>query len=203
MATNRLFWAIVVLVGAGAGIGLLVLRPASSAAPTVEAPAASWAAGTQRAPAFRLRDQNGQPVSLASFRGGPVLVTFIDPLCRDYCPLEATRLMDVVRSTHTPVIAVSANPFGNARANLVQDNRKWHLTRDWHWAVGSWAQLRAVWNAYHVAFLVTTKKIAGVKVRYIVHTEGSYLIDANGDERALFLWPYYTNSVVQALHRLS
>ena len=60
-------------------------------------PAMTWAKGTRRAPDFRLTDQNGKPLSLHSLRGRPVLVTFIDPLCRNLCPLEAQVLNDVVR----------------------------------------------------------------------------------------------------------
>jgi hypothetical protein len=37
-----------------------------------------------------LRDQNSRPVSLAGYRGRPVTVTFIDPLCRNLCPLSAS-----------------------------------------------------------------------------------------------------------------
>ncbi len=47
--------------------------------------------------------------------------------------------------------------------------------------------------------LDTTKKLAGVTVHTIAHTEGAYLIDANGYERALFLWPYRADGVVQTL----
>ena len=35
-----------------------------------------------------------------------------------------------------------------------------------------------------------------MKVRYITHTGAAYLIDANGDERALFLYPFTTDQVV-------
>jgi len=44
------------------------------------------------APGFDLLDEQGDPISLSSLRGRPLIVTFIDPLCRDYCPIEAQRL---------------------------------------------------------------------------------------------------------------
>jgi protein SCO1 len=202
VSARRLLWAVALLVGAGAAIGLLVVRP-SSRASTASAPAATWAAGARTAPAFTLRDQNGKPVSLAAYRGRPVLVTFIDPLCRNYCPLEAAQLdhalAGVSAASRPAIVAVSANPYGNARANLQQDLRKWHLGSDWRWAVGTRAELERVWSAYDIAVLVTTKTIAGVRVHDVTHTEGAYLIDRNGDERALFLWPYKARSVVRAL----
>src|SRR5205807_2267695 len=81
------------------------------------------------APPFKLVDERGVPFSLASLRGRPVIVTFIDPLCRDYCPIEAQRLNTVVGSfpqgSKPAIVAVSVNVYGNARANLLQDERKW------------------------------------------------------------------------------
>ena len=192
---------LVLLVGVGAAAGLLALH-SSSASPSAAAPAATWAAGERPAPAFSLRDQNGKSISLAQYRGKPLLVTFLDPVCRDYCPLEAKVLAAAVAQAPTSIVAVSANPFGNARANLVEDIRKWQLHDGFRWAVGSNAQLAPVWSAYGVQVLVTMKKIAGVRVRYIAHTEAAYLIDGNGHERALFVWPYTTATVLRALKNL-
>src|SRR5581483_11621187 len=145
-------------------------------------------------PDFRLVDQSGRPVSVSAYRGRPLIVTFIDPLCRNFCPLEAKQLNALVRTLpaaqRPAIVAVSVNVFGNARANLLQDARKWRLVPEWRWGVGSEARLSAVWQRYHVAVLVTTKKIAGVTVHRIAHTEAAYVIDKSGYERALFLWPY-------------
>jgi len=160
----------------------------------VGGPASSWAAGARKAPSFHLTDQNGKPVSLAAYHGRVVILTFLDPLCRNYCPIEATRMGDVVRSlprTARPaVVSVSVNVFGNARRYLLQDVHKWKVGPEFRWAVGTPKQLRAVWKHYDIGVLDQTKKIAGVVVHNIVHTEAAYVIDANGDERALFLWPF-------------
>jgi cytochrome oxidase Cu insertion factor (SCO1/SenC/PrrC family) len=176
-------------------------------APTSDAPAATWMAGVRRAPAFALEDQHGKPVSLASLRGRPVLVTFIDPLCRDYCPIEAQRLNDVVRSfppaQEPAIVAVSVNVYGNTTSILAEDARKWKLVPQWRWAIGAPSELGRVWRTYGVQVLVSTRTVAGVKVHTVTHTEGSYLIDADGYERALFLWPYSSKGVVQALRGLS
>ncbi|HET8893223.1 MAG TPA: SCO family protein [Gaiellaceae bacterium] len=202
MSAKRLLWMLVLLVGAGAVAGLLALRSSSQASPSVAAPAATWAAGVRPAPAFSLHDQNGRPVSLVAYRGKPVLVTFIDPLCRNYCPLEARVLGDAVARAPAAIVAVSANPYGNAAATLKQDIGKWRLTPAFRWAVGSNAQLSRVWDAYDIQVLVTTKRVAGVRVHEVAHTEAAYLIDANGHERALFVWPYTSATVVRALNSL-
>jgi cytochrome oxidase Cu insertion factor (SCO1/SenC/PrrC family) len=179
----------------------------SSVAPVSDTAAATWPAGKQRAPDFALRDQQGAPVSLAALRGRPVIVTFIDPLCRDFCPIEAQHLNDVVRTLPTAekpeILAVSVNIYGNAHSNLTEDARKWKLVPQWRWAIGASPALSRVWSAYHIAVLATTKTVAGVKVHTIGHTEAAYVIDAQGFQRALFLWPYSAAGVVRTLRALT
>lgn len=206
-----LFWGAVLVIGLAAGIGVLLVnawpRAQSSAAPVARGPAATWAAGKLRAPDISLVDQTGAPLSLASYRGRPVVVTFIDPLCRDYCPLEAKHLNDVVRSfpagSRPAIVAVSVNVRGNAREYLLQDADKWKLVPQWRWGIGSEAQLAGVWNSYHIGVLETTKKITGVTVHSIVHTEAAYVVDAAGYQRAIFLWPYSAEAVTRTLRQLA
>jgi protein SCO1 len=205
-----LFWSVVLFLGLAAGIGLLLLdrspRAGTGAVPVADRPAATWAAGL-RAPGISLVDQNGAPLSLASYRGRPVVVTFIDPLCRDYCPLEAKHLNEVVRSfpagSRPAIVAVSVNMLGNSRKNLLEASDKWKVVPQWSWAVGSESQLASVWKKYHVGVLVTSKKVAGVTVHDVVHTEASYVIDAAGYERAIFLWPYSADAVTRTIRALA
>ena len=60
-----------------------------------------------------------------------------------------------------------------------------------------------MWRRYQIGVLVTTKRIAGVTVREISHTEAAYLIDGRGYERALFLWPFRSGDVRATLAKLS
>jgi cytochrome oxidase Cu insertion factor (SCO1/SenC/PrrC family) len=195
----------------GVGIGLLVVlltrhgTPAAQTAPPLHA-ATTWPAGAKPAPGFRLLDEKGSPISLGAFRGRNVLVTFIDPVCRDLCPLEAQTLMTAVRGLPTAqrpaILAVSVNPWADTASNFRLDATHWHLGAAWHWAVGTQAQLARVWRAYHIGWQAQTKRIAGVTVHQIAHTEGSYLVDASGYERALFLAPYGANDVLATIRSL-
>jgi protein SCO1 len=202
-------WGAAALIGLVVGATLVAVRSSSPKASTsvVAGPATTWASGRKPAPAFDLKDQNGNPVSIAAFRGRPLIVTFIDPLCRNYCPIEASRLNAVVRSLppaqRPAILAVSVDVYGNARRYLVQDIQKWKVGSEWHWAIGSSSQLNAVWNHYEIGVLVTTKKIAGVAVHNITHTEAAYIVDAKGDERALYLWPFSAADVKSTLTALS
>jgi cytochrome oxidase Cu insertion factor (SCO1/SenC/PrrC family) len=205
-------WGTVLVVGIGAGAAIVALRPSSQAALPMTlstAPAGpdmSWAAGAHPAPGFSLTDQAGKPVSLAAFRGRPVIVTFIDPLCRNLCPLEAKVLNNVVHqlpaASRPAILAVSTNIYANKRAYLLQDEHKWSLVPQWRWAVGGSAQLAAVWKNYKVQVLVVTKKIAGVTVHEIAHTEAAFLIDPKGYQRALYLYPFRAQDVERTLRTL-
>jgi cytochrome oxidase Cu insertion factor (SCO1/SenC/PrrC family) len=204
-------WALPVAAAlvATAAISLgLVLRSgdapkAAIAEPAATEAAATWSRGELRAPELALRDEDGRPLTLSSLRGRRVLVTFIDPLCRNLCPIEAQRLSSVVRAlpaAERPVIAaVSVNIAGNSRAALALDRRKWRLPREWRWGIGDRGALARVWHAYHVQVLVTAKTVAGVRTQSVSHTEAAYLIDGDGYERALFLWPYTAAAVANAL----
>jgi len=187
-----------------------VLRP-SSTSPAVASSAASgppvtWPIGKKVAPGFTLRSESGAPISLKQFHGRPVIVTFIDPLCRNLCPREAKVLGRVVaqipEAQRPAIVAVSTNQWADARKNLVLDKTKWSLPNDWHWAVGAPAALANVWKDYAIGVSVATKTIAGIKVRRITHTEAAYVVDRSGDERALYLYPFRVSDVVRTLRSL-
>jgi protein SCO1 len=164
-----------------------------------------WSAGQRPAPGFELTDQDGRRVSPSAYRGRPLIITFIDPLCRNLCPLEAHVLNQLDRSlpaSQRPVIiAVSVDLWADTRADLLQDYSKWGLVPQWRWAVGSPSQLEAVWRSYAEEVDVETKRIAGTTVHYIGHDEMAYLIDPQGDERALFLWPFTPAQVERTLRQ--
>lgn len=201
--------ALATAVLAGVLIALILTRhraaPISSVAPG--APQATWAAGAKRAPDFSLTDQSGRSVSIARFRGRPVIVTFIDPLCRNLCPLEAKVIASVEASLPTSdrpaVVAVSVDQWGDARRHLLEDEVKWKLASDWHWAVGKPTALRRVWRAYQVAVLDSKKTVAGVTVHNISHTEGVFLLDRRGYQRALYLFPFEATDVARTVRQLA
>ena len=210
---RRVVWSLWLVVGALA-IAAVAVYLATRGAEEATAPmvpvsteaAATWAAMRKPAPPFSLRDEDGRPFSLASLRGRPVVMTFIDPLCRDYCPTEAKRLTDAAAALppaqRPTIVAVSVNPYGNAPHILRQDRAKWKLASNWRWGVADERTLARVWKAYSVEVLIQTKKIAGIEVHQIGHTEAAYVIDRTGHQRALFLWPYDTAGVVRALRGL-
>ncbi len=215
---RKLRWAIpglVVLCGVAVAAPILAFgRSARTSAPTayspvslVSPPAASWGAGDRRAPNFSLRDEDGRPVSVAANRGHPVIVTFVDPLCRNFCPLEAYVLNQMERhipAARRPVIlAVNVDVYATARRYLLQDDREWRLVPEWRWAIGRPADLAAVWKNYRIEVKVTTSRINGTITYGVDHTEAAYVIDATGHERALFAWPFNPQDLEHVLRQLA
>ena len=135
------------------------------------------------------------------------MVAFIDPVCRNHCPFEARILNDVTKrlpgGSRPTVVAVSVNPWGQAPADLRLDARKWHLVPQWRWALGSYSQLSRVWRKYAIGVQVRTKTLGGVTVHEVDHTEGAYVVDPKGWQRALFLYPYRAQDVADAVRRVS
>ncbi len=215
-SSNRFPWLKVALfaaaltVGAGVGIGVAVANQSGGStnvtATAPDDPGITWPAGARRAPDFTLRDQAGRTISMRSLRGRPVILAFIDPVCRNLCPLEAKVLNDVPAqfpaSTRPAIVAVSVNPWGQAPSNLRLDAVRWRLVPAWRWALGRYAPLARVWQQYAIGVRVHTKTLAGVTVHTVDHTEAAYVIDPAGYERALFVFPYRSGDVVSAVRRV-
>ncbi len=195
-------------VALGAGVALVHGSKGSPGVSTIPGrPAATWPAGKQRAPGFHLADASGAPVSPGHFRGRPLIVTFIDPVCTTLCPLEAQQLEDALASVpatqRAAILAVSVNPWAQSRAAFRRDAKKWRLPPQWHWAVGRYPQLKRVWKDYKIGVLDDKKVVDGITVHNVAHTEASYVVDAAGYERALFLYPFQGGDVATVLKQLA
>lgn len=192
--------------------GVLIARarhstPAIQAGPAPGEPQFAWAAGERPAPDFALSDQAGAPISLARFKGQPVIVTFIDPLCQSLCPLEAKILERAVTrlpaAQRPQIVSVNVNRWANARKYLLEDGAKWKLHENWHWAVGPAPALAKVWRDYQIGVQDVPQVVAGRTVHDIAHTEAAYVVDRDGNERALFLYPFTAKQVADAVSRVA
>src|SRR5207302_9180199 len=131
LAQARVLAAVAAIaVGAGAGAAFALTHRGGgsrAASPVTEAANITWPAGKRRAPDFARRDQTGAPISLRANRGRIVILTFIDPVCRTLCPLEAKTLDRVEQqlsgAQRPAVVSVSVNPWGDAGRYFRADAR--------------------------------------------------------------------------------
>ena len=136
------------------------------------------------APAFQLTDQYGKQVSLASLRGKVVLLTFLDPVCTNDCPVigDEFRQADQVlgaKSRNVELVAIVTNPLYHSIAYTQAFDSEDQLTglRNWLYLTGSLPQLEQAWKNYSVAAQILP---AGGMV---AHSDVAYVIDPSGHTR--------------------
>ena len=135
------------------------------------------------APPLSLRDSSGSRFTLSAMRGRSVLVTFLYTHCPDVCPLIASNLNTVLRTlgqkANVEVIAVSVDPKGDTAASVRAYTKQMHLEPEFHFLIGSRAQLRPVWAAWHVLAVDRSPNL-------VDHFGYTALIDPSGKQRLLY-----------------
>jgi len=169
---------------------LLLIQLRSNHAPprTITAPTTLSAdiiipANSMPAPELGIRDQHSQPVSVSGLRGRVVAITFLDSHCKQLCPIEADQLAEVQQKLGKQfpltLVVVSVAP-GTDTPDSAQSFAATHgWAGDWHWLLGTEAQLAPVWQAYSIEVKPTTADI--------LHSVVLYLIDKSGYTRAGFV----------------
>jgi protein SCO1/2 len=176
------FAALVVLVIALIQQQKAQVQPNSSnnAIPTTASGLYGTDLGGKVAPGFQLTDQNGKQISLAQFKGEPVVLTFLYTHCPDVCPLTAEKLHSTVQllgsnAQHVGIIAVSVDPKGDTPAAVTAFTQAHNMQNSWHYLMGSQAELSPVWSNYSIYAQTMTQTTS--------HSDAIYVIDKQGRER--------------------
>jgi cytochrome oxidase Cu insertion factor (SCO1/SenC/PrrC family) len=154
-------------VGSAAAVGVILLgavpMAAAQASPDASPILAESINGASaplagRAPGFTLTDQDGGRVSLARLRGKAVLLTFLDPVCVTGCQSQAQEFRQASQQLgadgrRVMLVAVSLNPVYDSPAYARAFDQEQHLAgvRNWVFATGRPARLRAAWRDYGIA----------------------------------------------------
>jgi cytochrome oxidase Cu insertion factor (SCO1/SenC/PrrC family) len=136
------------------------------------------------APALSLFDQDGQRVSLSTFLGKVVVLSFFDAACDDICPVlgRELALADAALGTladRVELVAVNTDPLVTSVAAVAATSHRLQLASEpnWRFVTGPLSALDAVWTHYGVTVVVSARS------RRVAHTEVLYLIDPKGRER--------------------
>lgn len=154
--------------------------------------------GSIPAPDFQLKDQLGNSIALAQFKGKPVVLTFLYTHCPDVCPLTAEKLHATMQSLgqnaqQVAVLAVSMDPKGDTAA-AAQNFSKVHKMGDyWHFLLGAHDELAPVWASYSVDAQAATS--SGT----VSHSSAIYVIDKQGRERVLLDNDFSSNQLAADL----
>jgi protein SCO1/2 len=166
-----------------AAIGAVLLSGVHSPAPV---PRTSAFAGPVlppglRAASFSLPDQNGRLVSLSSYRGHVVVLTFIHSQCKDACPFMVEQIKGALNDlphagAGVAAIGISVAPAEDTRASRRAFLATHEMTGRLAFLNGPPPALRRVWHAYAM------QPVQGK----IDHSTFVLLIDKRGIERVGF-----------------
>jgi cytochrome oxidase Cu insertion factor (SCO1/SenC/PrrC family) len=202
--SRRLHWTVLgIALVAGVGIGTAIAATRPSGTPTTEAsptPAFRNPAldpGTRLnavAPEFTLTDQFGRRVSLRSFRGKVVVLSFNDPECTTICPLTTTALLHAKEllgpaASRVQLLGIGANPEATQVKWVRAYSQVHRMMHKWHFLTGSLPELRRVWHAYGIE--------AAVIGNAIDHTPATYVIAPSGRLSRLYMAQMAYSSVPQ------
>jgi protein SCO1 len=128
-----------------------------------------------RAPQFTLTDQNGKRVSMAEYRGKPVVVTYLYTHCKETCPIQAQMIRGALDDLghDIPALAVSVDPFRDTPASARAFNRKAKMTGRMRWVLGTRRQLQPLYRGFAIQ----------PQLRDSEHQAYITLVDANGFQR--------------------
>jgi protein SCO1 len=106
-----------------------------------------------RAPDFRLRDQDGKPVTMAEYRGKTVVMTFVYSTCKDTCPAQVQSIRGALDKLghDVPVLAVSVDPQQDTRRRAKAFLLAQHVTGRVRYVLGSERELAPIWKGYGIA----------------------------------------------------
>jgi cytochrome oxidase Cu insertion factor (SCO1/SenC/PrrC family) len=179
--------SVVVALWSGAimalGAAPLAVAEASRTADPIIATALNGSPESMNSPAasFNLTDQHGRPVSLASLRGRVILLTFLDPVCTNDCPLLAQEFRQAdqmlgSRAGKVALVAIVANPLYRSLAYTQAFDQEEQLggLPNWYYLSGSLPQLAQAWKDYYV-----TAEVEGPG-SMVLHPDVAYVISARG-----------------------
>ena len=165
------------VVGAGAAIN----RVGTAGTDTFSTGAADLAQQLTRisdsAPALTLTDQAGQDLTLAAFRGRPVIVTFAFAHCQTVCPIVVQDVLAASRQAAAPtpvVLVVTLDPWRDTPSRLPSIARAWGMGADAHVLSGDPEVVERTLNAWRIP------RTRNQKNGDILHPTIVYVIDAGG-----------------------
>ena len=170
------------------GVAALAVVPAHATALSASADADAAlvdSGGTQAlhgfpATGFRFDDQDGRPISLQQLRGKLVVLTFLDPVCSDVCPVIAGQLAAIDRrlgplAQRIEIVALDTNPVFQNRRDVATFTREHGLgaVTNWHFLSGNWDDVHRVLAGYRIEVTVP-------QVGMVSHDQGIYLLAPDG-----------------------
>jgi protein SCO1/2 len=182
----------------------------SSSDPTSTSTSADYAGATANpakpAPPLKLKNYNGKPVNIDSFRGKAVLVTFIYDHCPDVCPLIVSNLhaaqnqMSPAERKQVQIIAVSVDPKGDTPQTVKKFLADHQMTGRMDYLIGSRSQLEQVWQNWNI---VSKGHPSSNNPAAVEHSALIYGISGTGDITTLYPANFKPDQIVHDVPKLA
>jgi protein SCO1/2 len=188
------------LCAVAAVAGVFIASRGDGSSGGVAVGATGWAGSVRppgaTAPDFALRDQDGERVTMAAYRGRPIAVTFVYSTCEDTCPALVDQVRGALDDTglDVPLLAVSVDPANDTpeRARRFLNERR--MTGRARFLLGTRAELAPVWKGYGVQ----------PQTDALEHSATVVLVDAQGRQRVGFPYDQLTpEALAHDLRRLT
>ena len=108
------------------------------------------------APAFELRDQHDNLVTLSDLSGRVIVLTFLYTSCPDICPVVTETLRQTYgllgdAAAQVEFVAITVDPERDSVERAYRYSQERDMLDKWHFLVGTRKQLEPLWAAYYVA----------------------------------------------------
>ena len=155
------------------------------------------------APPLRLKDIDGRTVDITSYRGEPVLVTFVYAHCPDVCPLIMENLRRVREQAgplgkRMKVIAVSVDPKGDTVPVVRDFLRKRRVGGFVDYLIGTRAELEKVWANWQIA-----RGVPKSDPELVEHSSLIYGVTASGELATAYPVGFEAAAIVRDLPLLA
>jgi protein SCO1/2 len=132
-------------------------------------------------PNFTLSDQDGQRVSLASYRGQVVIVAFVYSTCGSACVVIAQQVRGALDelAKPVPVLLISADPAADTPTRVSHFLAQTSLSGRVRYLSGTPAELRPIWRAFRIV-PASSGRTAFERTAAVV------LLDGAGRQRVIF-----------------
>ena len=139
----------------------------------------------QSVPDLTLINQDGRTVDLRQWSSKALVITFLDPVCFDECPIMAEQLAAADRqlgplAKNVEFVAIVANPIYRSVSAVRAFDANLLLNRlpNWQYLTGSLPQLERVWGDFSVPIEVP-------RLQMIDHPTVLYFVKPGGQEVSL------------------
>ena len=187
----------------GGGASLVSGEPAANgaASPSVANPTAFLYPAVEQAPPISLIDPDGRPQTLASMRGGIVLVFFGYTHCPDVCP-ATIGIVEQLMAAYGPGIRtlfVTIDPERDTTSWLKDFDS--YRSAQFLALTGTAAQIRATADAWSVKYARVDTGVPGAYA--MSHTADVFAVDAQGQLRAHFPFGTTAPSMLATLQAMA